>query len=125
MDISPAFFVPGGMPGADEPLEQGGASGGPYICDTCGKGFSRANNLKSHMLSHSGERPFKCSYCDKAFVRAYDQRRHGELSARSLLYLLVALICNGRELQSEATPMTRSRSFANIAVARSRGYIWL
>ncbi|KAI9022103.1 hypothetical protein DFJ74DRAFT_671559 [Hyaloraphidium curvatum] len=49
---------------------------GPFVCHICAKQFARANNLKSHMLSHSQEKPYKCRYCDMAFVRAYDQRRH-------------------------------------------------
>jgi uncharacterized Zn-finger protein len=66
------------MPG----FEHGGsANQGPddepsYVCKVCGKSFTRPNNLKSHMLSHSADKPFACRFCDQAFVRAYDQRRH-------------------------------------------------
>uniref|UniRef100_A0A673C4D3 C2H2-type domain-containing protein n=1 Tax=Sphaeramia orbicularis TaxID=375764 RepID=A0A673C4D3_9TELE len=39
----------------------------PYPCQTCGKRFSTASNLRVHKRSHSDERPYKCTECDKAF----------------------------------------------------------
>ncbi|ORY47855.1 hypothetical protein BCR33DRAFT_736001 [Rhizoclosmatium globosum] len=34
----------------------------------CGRAFSKVSNLRTHMLSHNGERPFACNECDKAFT---------------------------------------------------------
>lgn len=31
----------------------------PYICETCGKAFSYSNVLKVHVMSHTGEKPYK------------------------------------------------------------------
>ncbi|KAI8607218.1 hypothetical protein BC830DRAFT_1073161, partial [Chytriomyces sp. MP71] len=47
-------------------------------CLFCPKAFTRANNLHSHMLTHSQERPFVCdvSTCSSSFKRASDYRRH-------------------------------------------------
>ncbi|XP_055845187.1 zinc finger protein 600-like [Episyrphus balteatus] len=38
-------------------------------CNICGSLFTHLNSLKTHLLKHSGEKPFKCEFCDKAFAR--------------------------------------------------------
>ncbi|KAF9160801.1 hypothetical protein BGX21_007291 [Mortierella sp. AD011] len=52
-----------------------------FICDSpgCGKVFSRAYNLTSHMKTHSAERPFLCGTCPLAFARRHDRERHVRL----------------------------------------------
>ncbi|GEQ67427.1 hypothetical protein JCM33374_g1092 [Metschnikowia sp. JCM 33374] len=48
-------------------------------CNVCGKAFQKPYNLKSHMKTHSTERPFKCSFCPKTFARSHDRKRHENL----------------------------------------------
>ncbi|KAF9095466.1 hypothetical protein BGX23_000430 [Mortierella sp. AD031] len=52
-----------------------------FSCDVpdCGKVFSRAYNLTSHMKTHSAERPFVCGSCPLAFARRHDRERHVRL----------------------------------------------
>lgn len=47
-----------------------------FQCQICPKRFTRAYNLRSHLRTHTDERPFVCSVCGKAFARQHDRKRH-------------------------------------------------
>lgn len=48
---------------------------GPYCATT----FTRHHNLKSHLLTHSHEKPYYCGTCDSRFRRLHDLKRHSKL----------------------------------------------
>ncbi|KAI9171928.1 C2H2 finger domain transcription factor crzA [Paramyrothecium foliicola] len=50
-----------------------------FQCTLCPKRFTRAYNLRSHLRTHTDERPFVCNVCGKAFARQHDRKRHESL----------------------------------------------
>ncbi|KAA8914779.1 hypothetical protein TRICI_002838 [Trichomonascus ciferrii] len=50
-----------------------------FACTLCDKRFTRAYNLRSHLRTHTDERPFVCTVCGKAFARQHDRKRHEAL----------------------------------------------
>lgn len=54
---------------------------GDYVCVVCSKVFNRARLLRTHMLSHSEERPFVCPIesCGKAFKYNRNLKVHNKV----------------------------------------------
>ena len=42
----------------------------------CDKEFSRPDKLKSHIITHSGIKPYRCSICGKDFARRPHLKEH-------------------------------------------------
>ncbi|KAH8306515.1 hypothetical protein KR018_005885, partial [Drosophila ironensis] len=55
-------------------------SGGPktrdHSCDTCGRRFSEAYNLRIHKMTHTDEKPHRCGECGKGFRQLNKLRIH-------------------------------------------------
>lgn len=51
----------------------------PFTCTFCPKSFSQKNVLDQHLASHTGLKPFKCDKCEKAFTQRSALYRHTKL----------------------------------------------
>ncbi|CAK4029797.1 transcription factor btd-like [Lecanosticta acicola] len=55
------------------------ASNKRHRCPYCATDFTRHHNLKSHLLTHTQEKPYVCQTCQARFRRLHDLKRHTKL----------------------------------------------
>ncbi|XP_030051219.1 zinc finger protein 221 isoform X2 [Microcaecilia unicolor] len=51
----------------------------PHLCTECGKSFPHKSDLRSHEMSHTGEKTFKCSECTKSFNQKSNLKTHQKI----------------------------------------------
>lgn len=66
------------MPGSGS-YDSGTKSTKRHKCPHCSTDFTRHHNLKSHLLTHSQEKPYVCERCSLRFRRLHDLKRHTKL----------------------------------------------
>lgn len=71
----------------DQPVSRDGKKR-KHKCQECGQYFTRLHNLKSHLLTHSQEKPFVCKECGHKFRRLHDLKRKSLKSVWISSYLI-------------------------------------
>ncbi|XP_061625946.1 zinc finger and SCAN domain-containing protein 2 isoform X1 [Phyllopteryx taeniolatus] len=59
-------------------------------CGQCGKCFPHPNNLKAHLQTHTGERPFCCSLCGRSFTKLSNLKAHRRVHTGERPYCCLA-----------------------------------
>lgn len=82
---------------------------GDYVCFICRKSFRNSGSLKTHLLLHTGAKPFPCNYCSASF-RQRHHRSHHERSVH------LAQGLNSSTEPTEVTPAAANDPEASPAV---------
>lgn len=65
-----------------DPSSLGGKEKPVHRCNICNRGFLNKSNIKVHLRTHTGEKPFRCDVCGKAFRQKAHLIKHAQIHKR-------------------------------------------
>ncbi|XP_053676443.1 zinc finger protein ZFP2-like [Anopheles nili] len=88
---------------------------GQHECHVCHKGFPESSALRQHMITHTGEKPYKCDICSKSFYNASTLKTHQRIHSDQNPYRCTTctkMFDNARSLELHHRTHTGEKPYA-------------
>ena len=100
-----------------------------HTCAQCKKVFVSAGRLKSHMHTHTGEKPHSCAECGKSFCEAGNLKKHMIIHSSQMPYMCTSWIIQPPRFKiwNITLQLTLNKSqinARNVIFGRSHKPIW-
>jgi KRAB domain-containing zinc finger protein len=69
----------------------------PYECDVCDKGFYKNQHLQTHIRTHTGDKPYKCDQ------KVYFEKNVSDMLCYGFLYTMLHLVIHTTPVLTHAS----------------------